>query len=189
MSLLTGPEIEILVDESRITIDPFIRSHCGPNSVDLRLAHDLRIYTLEQGFLDADIDNPTKSVELEEDGTYLLLPGQLYLGRTIERIGSDYYVPIVEGRSSLGRLGCQVHMTAGVGDLGFHGTITLEIAVMHPLRIKPGTRICQALWQTIIGTPRLYKGWYQGQFDATASRAHLEGYLPSGIHSEPDGHK
>ena len=106
----------------------------GPNSVDLCLHSELKAYTLPNGYLEAETENPTYDIPLEDDGTFLLKPGILYLGRTVEKLGSNRFVPIVEGRSSIGRLGCQVHMTAGVGDLGFLGTITLEIAVIHPLK-------------------------------------------------------
>ena len=180
MSLLTGPEIEAQVASGAIYVDPFIPDNVGPNSLDLRLYPELKVYTLPEGHLDADASNPTRVIEMDADGSYLLQPGLLYLGRTVETIGSERYVPIVEGRSSLGRLGCQVHMTAGVGDLGFRGTITLEIAVLHPLKLRPMTRICQALWVSVQGTPRLYQGRYQGQVAPTASRFHLSGYLPKG---------
>ena len=179
MSLLTGPEIENYLACGDITITPFTPENVGPNSVDLCLHSELKAYTLAQGYLNADSDNSTYQIPLEDDGTFLLKPGILYLGRTVEKIGSNRFVPIVEGRSSIGRLGCQVHMTAGVGDLGFLGTITLEIAVMHPLKIRPFSRICQALWLTTQGVPRLYKGRYQGQVEATPSRFSWAGYMPS----------
>ena len=179
MSLLTGPEIENYISSGEITISPYNPENVGPNSVDLCLHSELKAYSLPDGYLDAENENPTYRIPLEDDGTFLLKPGILYLGRTVEKIGSNRFVPIVEGRSSIGRLGCQVHMTAGVGDLGFLGTITLEIAVIHPLKIKPLSRICQALWLSTQGIPRLYKGRYQGQIDATPSRFSWHGYMPS----------
>ena len=179
MSILTGNEIEKQIDLGNIEISPFERDHVGPNSVDLRLADELLIYQLPScGYLDTRQDPQTINVDKHSDGSYLLLPNTLYLGRTIETLHSNIYVPIVEGRSSVGRLGIQVHMTAGVGDIGFKGTITLEICTVHPVKIYPNQRICQVLWLETNGMRSLYKGRYQGQVQPTASRMFMPGYLP-----------
>lgn len=185
--ILTGPRIEELVKENIITVDPYDPKLVGPNSVDLRLHKDMKIYgSIENrgkpdAFtrrphgghpLDAKQENDSIPLEIPDDG-YVLQTGTLYLARTVERIGSDLYVPMVEGRSSCGRLGLQVHMTAGFCDTGFCGTITLEMTVVHPLRIYPDLPICQVFFLRPEGTIRLYKGRYQGHTDATVSRMHL----------------
>jgi len=112
-------------------------------------------------------------VKIPEDGM-ILWPGILYLGRTVEVIGSSKFVPIVEGRSSVGRLGIHVHVTAGFCDIGFRGTITLEIHVVHPVRIYPNIPICQAYFLRPEGEIELYKGRYQDQVDPTPSRFGIE---------------
>lgn len=192
MSYLTGPEIEQQILLGNIQIDPFEPDFVGPNSVDLRLHEDIRVYDTHQhdrysmgGGYYIDLGEgadppPLIPARREDDGSYLLRPGELYLARTVEVVGSGVFVPMVEGRSSLGRVGVQVHMTAGVGDLGFLGTFTLEIAVVLPVRIVPGVRVCQVLFNTVQGDHRGYTGRYQGQVDPTASRLTLPGYLPSG---------
>ena len=114
-------------------------------------------------------ENRTETLTIPEDGL-MLYPGVLYLGRTIECIGSNCFVPIVEGRSSVGRLGISVHVTAGFCDLGFKGTITLEMHVIHPVKIYPNVPICQAYFLKPEGAIELYKGRYQGQVEPTASR-------------------
>lgn len=187
--ILTGPAIEERVASGEITLDPYDPQLVGPNSVDLRLHHELRVYGEipehrrgEPGAvpwrpsigcpLDMKRPTPTRPVIIPEDGL-ILTPGILCLGRTIERIGSELFVPIVEGRSSCGRLGLQVHMTAGFCDTGFEGTITLEMTVVHPLRIYPNVPICQVFFLRPEGAIRLYEGRYQGHVDPTPSRMHL----------------
>ena len=89
-------------------------------------------------------------------------PGKLYLGRTVEHTKTDSYVPMLEGRSSVGRLGMFVHVTAGFGDVGFNGYWTLEIFVVEPLIIYPEVEICQIYFHTIEGEYQSYvSGKYQ----------------------------
>lgn len=175
--ILTGPRIEELVEQNKIHIDPYDPKLVGPNSVDLRLHPEGKVYV--PGFYDKELilsssgENPTENFRIGECG-FTLQPGVLYLMRTIESIGSDEYVPMVEGRSSCGRLGLQVHMTAGFCDTGFKGTITLEMTVVHPLVIHAGVAIAQVFFVKPEGAIRLYKGRYQGHVEATASRMHIE---------------
>jgi dCTP deaminase len=94
-----------------------------------------------------------------------LVPNEIYLACTNEECGSDLYVTCLEGRSSVGRLGMQVHLTAGLGDLGFKSHWTLEISVIKPVKVYPNVRICQAVFFKPFGTigERLYKGKYVSQ--------------------------
>ena len=134
---------------------------CGWPSLDNSIPGD--------SVLDMKAENETHKLEIPEDGL-ILWPGILYLARTVETIGSNAFVPIVEGRSSVGRLGIHVHVTAGFCDLGFRGTITLEIHVIHPVRIYPGLPLCQTYFLEPRGEIELYKGRYQNQVEPTASR-------------------
>ena len=170
--ILTGPEIEKQVAAGRINITPWVSKNAGPNSVDLRLHPEIQVY--REVPLDMRRDNPTQK-RLIPDFGMVLQPGILYLGRTVERIHTDFYVPKVDGRSSIGRLGMQVHVTAGFCDTGFDGTITLEMTVVHALRVYAGVRICQVCFTEPVGELRLYKGRYQGQTEATASRFYKGG--------------
>ncbi len=122
--------------------------------------------------LDMNRENKTIPLEIPETGI-ILLPNILYLGCTVECIGSNSFVPIVEGRSSVGRLGIHVHVTAGFCDLGFKGSITLEIHVIHPVRIYPNVPICQAYFLKPEGAIELYKGRYRDQLGPVPSRGHL----------------
>lgn len=96
-----------------------------------------------------------KSIQIPEEG-YLLEPGKLYLGRTVEYTETDKYVPMLEGRSSIGRLGLYIHVTAGFGDVGFSGYWTLEMHCLQPIRIYPNVEICQIYYHTINGEYDLY---------------------------------
>jgi len=166
--ILSGRQITEQIHEGGITIDPFDPSLVGPNSCNLRLHDTLLRYA--DGTLDMAKRNPTESLEIPKNGI-MLLPGELYLGRTVERTVTDRFVPMIEGRSSVGRLGIFVHVTAGFGDIGFSGTWTLEIAVIRPVIIYPFIPICQLYFHTIEGEFDLYKSKkYQGQRQIIPSR-------------------
>jgi dCTP deaminase len=160
------------LEDGSIIIDPFDRDQLGCNSYDVRLGDQLLIYEMLFGkALDMRVANDTKGFAIPDDGLYLL-PGQLYLGSTVETIGTTRtYVPHIEGRSSVGRLGMAVHVTAGFGDVGFVGQWTLEITVVHPLKVYPGERIAQAYFLKGLGSPtRTYSGKYAGMHGPEASR-------------------
>jgi len=178
--VLTGPEIERQVAQGKIEISPFEQKNVGPNSLDLRLHPELLVYgdlPYGPGFrphpppLSMSGENPTPRLTIPEEGL-VLVPGTLYLGRTVEKIHTRDYVMKVDGRSSVGRLGMQIHATAGFIDTGFRGTITLEMSVIHPVRVLPNVRICQIWFMGMTGAPRLYLGRYQDQEEATPSRFH-----------------
>jgi dCTP deaminase len=102
-----------------------------------------------------------KVVRIPEEGL-VLQPGRLYLGRTVEFTETHGFVPMLEGRSSIGRLGLFVHVTAGFGDVGFSGFWTLEISAIQPIRVYPNVEICQIFYHQISGDYRPYSsGKYQ----------------------------
>lgn len=151
--ILSGEEIKKNLDKG-IKIEPFNESQLGPNSYNLRLANELLVY--DSFPLDMKKANTTKRIIIPEDGL-VLEPGKLYLGRTIERTTTDKYVPMLEGRSSIGRLGICIHVTAGFGDIGFSGFWTLELFCIHPVKIYPNVEICQIYYHEIDGdTSRRY---------------------------------
>ena len=96
-------------------------------------------------------------------------PHQLYLGRTVERTETHNLVPMIEGRSSIGRLGLFVHVTAGFGDVGFSGYWTLEMFAVHPVRIYPGIPICQIFYHELTGEITEYASKYQNNHDIQPS--------------------
>jgi len=146
--VLSGHEIRRQLGKS-IVIDPFEESRLNPNSYNLTLHHELLVY--EEVVLDMRRPNRVRRLTIPADGL-VLQPHQLYLGRTIERTETRNYVPMIEGRSSIGRLGLFVHVTAGFGDIGFCGYWTLEMFAVQPIRIFAGVSICQIFYHDICGS-------------------------------------
>lgn len=156
--ILSGLEIKNRLNKD-IFIEPFNESQLNPNSYNLRLAPDLMVY--KNDVLDMKTPNDVEELTIPEEGL-LLEPGKLYLGRTIEHTRADSHVPMLEGRSSIGRLGLFIHVTAGFGDVGFNGYWTLEIFCVQPIRIYSGVEICQIYYHSLDGEYEKYSsGKYQ----------------------------
>jgi len=131
-----------------IVIDPYNEANLNPNSYNLTLHNELMTY--EEVVLDMAKANRVRRISIPPEGL-VLGPSQLYLGRTVERTETHELVPMIEGRSSVGRLGLFVHVTAGFGDVGFCGYWTLEMFAVQPVRIYPGVPICQIFYHEISG--------------------------------------
>jgi dCTP deaminase len=156
--ILSGLEIEKRIGKD-IEIEPFNRVQLNPNSYNLRLHNELLVYSDSE--LDMRVDNKVTILTIPDNGLRLE-PGRLYLGRTKEYTRTTNLVPMLEGRSSIGRLGMFVHVTAGFGDVGFSGYWTLEIFVVQPLKIYPDVEICQIYYHHLDGEYDAYKsGKYQ----------------------------
>jgi len=146
--VLSGHEIRRQLGQN-IIIDPFDESRLNPNSYNLALHDELMVY--EEVVLDMRRANRVRRLTIPPEGL-VLQPSQLYLGRTAERTETRNLVPMIEGRSSVGRLGLFVHVTAGFGDVGFCGYWTLEMFAVQPVRIYAGVCICQIFYHDIQGT-------------------------------------
>ena len=145
--ILSGKQILAHMGED-IKIDPFNEGQLNPNSYNLRLHNEVLVY--DNPVLDMKSENTATKMVIPEEGL-LLETGKLYLGRTIEHTTTESFVPMLEGRSSIGRLGLFVHVTAGFGDVGFSGYWTLEMFCVQPIRIYPGVEICQIFYHSIDG--------------------------------------
>ncbi len=164
--IISGKEIKRNLG-TKLHIDPFNDRQLGPNSYNLRLHNELLIY--ENYILDMKRENKAYKIRIPEEGL-ILKPNTLYLGRTVEYTETDYYVPMLEGRSSIGRLGLFVHITAGFGDVGFKGYWTLEIFSVQPIKIYPNIEICQIFYHTIDGDYNKYtSNKYQNNRDVQPS--------------------
>ena len=156
--ILSGKEIKSKMG-NEIIIDPFNESQLNPNSYNLRMHEKLLVY--EDAVLDMKKEHTTEEIIIPEDGL-ILETGKLYLGRTVEYTETHNYVPMLEGRSSIGRLGLFVHVTAGFGDVGFCGYWTVEIFCVQPIRVYPNVEICQIYYHGIEGEYDKYcSGKYQ----------------------------
>jgi len=151
--ILSGEEIRNQIG-GNIQIDPFDEALLNPNSYNLTLHNELLIY--EEIVLDMKQPNRVRRIMIPDEGI-VLHPNQLYLGRTSEYTETHNLVPMIEGRSSVGRLGLFVHVTAGFGDVGYCGCWTLEMFAAQPVRIYPGIPICQIFYHQITGDIREYK--------------------------------
>jgi dCTP deaminase len=169
--ILSGEEIKKRLGGD-IAISPFDASQINPNSYDLTLHNELLVY--EEVVLDIKTPNRYRRIEIPDCGL-VLSPSQVYLGRTVEHTETHNLVPMIEGRSSLGRLGLFVHVTAGFGDVGFKGYWTLEMFAVQPIRIYPGIQICQIIYHTLEGNVCEYNsGKYQNNKDIQPSLLYRE---------------
>lgn len=156
--ILSGLEIKNKLGKE-LLIEPFNEKQLNPNSYNLKLHNELLVY--KNNLLDMKKENHAVKLIIPPEG-FILEPNKLYLGRTLEYTKTDNYVPMLEGRSSIGRLGLFVHVTAGFGDAGFSGFWTLEMFCVQPVKIYPDIEICQIYYHGIEGKYETYKsGKYQ----------------------------
>jgi len=158
--ILTGAEIAAQRAAGRLTLEPFCARQVNPNSYNYRLGPALRTHA--SAVIDALGEHPVEQATIGEDGV-VLAPGRVYLGTTVERIGSDHYVPSLIGRSSLGRLGVYLQVSADLGNLGAVHQWTLEIVVCQPARVYAGMLAGQVSFWVPSGARRLYDGHF-GRF-------------------------
>ena len=136
--ILTDKAILEAIQQKQIVIEPFDIKSLGSNSYDVHLGKYLAVY--EDEILDAKKHNKIKEIIIGDEG-FVLMPGTLYLGVTEEYTETHNSVPFLEGKSSVGRLGIDIHATAGKGDVGFCNAWTLEISCVHPVCVDAGMPI------------------------------------------------
>jgi dCTP deaminase len=146
--VLTDAEILRQIELGAIVIEPFRRECLGTNSYDVHLSGTLKVYECE--ILDARKPNPAREILIPDEG-FVLQPGVLYLAATEEYTEMHRHVPFLEGKSSVGRLGINIHATAGKGDVGFCNSWTLEISAIQPVRIYKGMPIGQLIFFEVKG--------------------------------------
>jgi dCTP deaminase len=146
--ILSDKKILEAIQNGNILIEPFDLSCLGTNSYDVHLGKTLAVYNGR--VLDAKKHNTISYFDIPEDG-FELQPGVLYLGVTEEYTETHHTVPFLEGKSSIGRLGIDIHATAGKGDVGFCNTWTLEISCVQPVRIYAGMPIGQLIYFEVNG--------------------------------------
>ena len=150
--ILTDHTITAEMNKGNIVIEPFNPANLGTNSYDLTLSNTLILYT--ERVLDVRRKNPSAPIIIPEEGI-VLQPNIVYLASTIEYTQTLRHVPILMGKSSLGRLGLFVHVTAGFGDVGFAGHWTLELVCVQPVRIYAGMKIAQIVYNDITEMPKV----------------------------------
>lgn len=151
--ILSDNKIMEAIEKGDIVIEPFEKEKLGTNSYDVHLGKYLAVYSDQ--VLDAKKHNTINYIEIPEEG-YIIQPGIIYLGVTEEYTETHHAVPFLEGKSSVGRLGIDIHATAGKGDVGFCNTWTLEISCVQPVRIYAGMPIGQLIYFAVEGDIKNY---------------------------------
>jgi len=146
--ILSDQSILEEIEKGSILIEPFNRECLGSNSYDVHLGKHLAVYKDRE--LDVRTHNDIEHFIIPPDG-FVLQPSNLYLGVTEEYTETHIHVPFLEGKSSVGRLGIDIHATAGKGDVGYCNTWTLEISCKHPVRIYAGMPIGQLIYFEVRG--------------------------------------
>ena len=172
--ILADKKIKEEIANGNIIISPFDEKYLNPNSVDLTLNPIFRVYT--SNVLDVKQDNQSIALEMAEEG-FVLNPGSVYLYACNEKIGiKGNLAAKVEGKSSLGRLGLFIHVTAGWIDSGFQGSLVLELVATQPIRVYPNMKICQiAFYETTeveTGYDKKEGSKYMNQEGVVASKMH-----------------
>lgn len=181
--ILTGPEIRKQIELGNIEVDPFVPEHVNPASVDLTLGDEVLEYAVQHVPLSEALDLPPRARKpygyraqpldaKKEQATFkqkiypegiVLEPGRLYLMHTVERVRSKKFVCVLDGKSSLGRLGVSIHQTAGYGDPYFDGQYTMEVTCVLPVRLYAGMRVAQMRFHAVQGEIQEYAGNYVGE--------------------------
>jgi len=146
--ILSDSRILEEIEKGTIKIEPYKRDCLGSNSYDVHLGEHLARYKSHE--LDAKRHNEIEHFDIPDDGI-VLQPHEFYLGVTAEYTETHAHVPFLEGKSSTGRLGIDIHATAGKGDVGFCGNWTLEISVKQPVRVYKGMPIGQLIYFPVEG--------------------------------------
>jgi len=156
--ILSDSEILKFIESKDIVLEPYDRNCLGCNSYDIHLGSKFALY--KNRILDSKSHNEIDFFDIPEEG-YVLDPKEFYLGVTQEYTETHKHVPFLEGKSSVGRLGIDIHATAGKGDVGFCNHWTLEISVKQPVRVYAGMPIGQLIFFKVDGdilTPYTSKG-------------------------------
>lgn len=169
--ILTSSKISKEFNRGRIVIKPFNQDQLNPNSYNFRLGDTLLIY--DENVLDVKKKNKTKKIKIPKEGL-VLHPDRVYLGHTEETMGSNCYVPIIRGRSSIGRLGIFINITADLIDIGSINQWTLQIHVVQKVKVYPGMLIGQVTFWEVLGDISLYNGKYQGSIGPIASQIYKD---------------
>jgi dCTP deaminase len=169
--ILTGYEIMKRLESGKLDIQPYNPDNVNPNSYDLTLGSKLLTYN--NLILDSKHPHITSELEIPASG-YILRPGELYIGSVNEFIRLEDTVGVLYGKSSLGRLGLFIHVTAGFIDSGYRGNLTLELAVVKPLKVYPNMKIGQIAFHEELGDSMPYAGKYLGDKNPQASKSHQD---------------
>ena len=167
--ILSGAEINWACEHGDITIVPFLRQQLNPNSYNYRLGQHVERWcssTSEGGEVGMQ---QVEKTDIPSEGC-ILWPGSIYLAHTLETLGSCRYAMTLLGRSSIGRLGLFLNVTADLGHVGSNSQWTLELTVVQPLRVYKGMQIGQIAFWEMVGPVEHYQGRYAGDLGPVPNR-------------------
>jgi dCTP deaminase len=169
--IISGNQIINEISNGNISISPFNLFQLNPASYDLTLNEDYISYNIQKlGYLDSKHKNAFETNKIPDEGL-IIYPHDGYLMSTVEIITTNKFLPIINGKSSLGRLFISIHQTAGFGDPGFNGNYTLEVCVKYPVKLYKGMRVAQISFMSILGDITLYNGNYTNSINTIASKS------------------
>ena len=189
MAILSDKDIKRYLEEGEIVIEPLLdEKQIQPSSIDMRLGDEFKVFkVIRKPYIDPkdeeDIASYMESTTVEKGEAFIIHPNEFALATTLEYVKvPEDLVARVEGRSSMGRLGVTMHVTAGFIDPGFEGKITLEISNIGamPVALHPGQRVCQIVFETMTSPSEMPYGHpernskYMGQTSPESSRVKLD---------------
>ncbi|MDR1819873.1 MAG: dCTP deaminase [Methanobrevibacter sp.] len=196
MAILSDKDIKNYLSSKKIIIEPLknFEKQIQPSSVDLRIGNEFKSFKIvREPFIDpkdsTDLSSYMESINIPDGDCFIIHPNEFALATTLENVKiPDDLVARVEGRSSMGRLGVTMHVTAGYIDPGFEGRITLEISNIGkmPVALYPGQRVCQIVFETMTSPSQKPYGHpernskYMGQVSPESSRIKFDYELKEG---------
>jgi len=178
--ILVDWQIREAIASGHIGVKPYDQRFVQPNSLDIRLGDHFVWYEEGPEVIDPyDARSIRSKVGEARAESFVIDPGRFVLAETLEEITlPDDIVASIEGKSSIARLGVELHQTGGWIDAGFSGTITLEMCNVNqrPVRLYAGMPVGQLVFYTTRHAEEPYnvkKGAkYLHQHQATLSRYH-----------------
>ena len=155
--ILSDVHIKEAMARGDIAVDPFDERHLQPASVDLHLDRQFLVFDTTRNFVidpKKPLDDMMREVAIADDEPFVLHPGEFALGLIKETTGvSTEYVGRLEGKSSVGRMGVLIHVTAGFLDPGNSLKMTLELhnTANLPILLYYGMPIAQMAFEKISG--------------------------------------
>ena len=156
------------INDNKIQIETFNKAQLNPNSYDVTLGNRLLVY--KENFVDTSKKNPTDEITISEKG-FELKKNHFYVGHIAEYIGSDCFVPILHGKTSIAKLGLFIHITANLIDIGNHCNFSLQLYPTENIVVYPGMRIAQISFWKVLGDVKLYNGKYKGVVGPASSQS------------------
>lgn len=165
--ILSGNEIKKQFLDQKIKISPFDKAKATTNSYDLALGPTLLRYKSE--IIDPKVEQEYEIFNIPKEG-YLMQKGEFLLGSSLEKIGSDHFVPLIHAKSGTARMGLFVHVTADLIDIGSYGNSTFQLFAALPIKLYAGMNIAQVTFWKPLGKIKTYNGKYQNSEGPQASK-------------------